>query len=162
MKPSIVCLILMCAIALSGCIVTVDSDGGHPYPHPHDDTTLAEIDAVSHLSFESGKLNGYQDIASRPQLSADAQVYLVQRSLENLSFETSKQSVVMTLIENPGFVAEAKRAILENLDAFSFESSKQSILSALNKRGPVPSGMVEIPIETTTTVEVEVGYGSDL
>ena len=89
------------------------------------------------------------------------QVYLVDRSLAELSFESSKQSVMMTLINNPCFLAEGKRAIIDNLDAFSFESSKQSILNALNRRGPVPSGMVAVPVETETTVEVEIGYGTE-
>ena len=146
-----------------GCSVTIGTRGGYPHPRPaNDDVTLSEIDAVSRLSFESGKLSAYQDIASSPHLSADAQMYLVERSLDEMSFESSKQSVVMTLINNPCFLAEGKGAIIDNLDAFSFESSKQSILRALSKRGPVPSGLAEVPVETETTVEVEVGYGETL
>ena len=156
-------LILMClAAVIGGCSVTAGSGSRHRHPVGYTDITLSEIDAVSQLSFESSRLSAYQDIASRPQLSADVQVYLVEQSLKMLSFESSKQSIVMTLVHNPCFMAEGKQAIIDNLNAFSFESSKQAVLAALNKRGSVPSGTMPQPVEVETTVEIEVGYGEQL
>ena len=53
-----VILIVMSTLTLiCGCSVTIGSGGGHPHPRPYDDVTLSEIDAVSGLSFESGKLS---------------------------------------------------------------------------------------------------------
>ena len=149
------CVLLSGLIFLGGCSVTIGTGGGRRGPERpchHGDVTISEIDAVSQLSFESGKFNAYRNIASRPKLSAPAQVYLVQKSLDELSFESSNNAVIMTLIDNPDFLAEGKQAIFDNLDAFSFDSSKQSILSALDRRGHVPSARHahdRAPMETT-------------
>ena len=153
--------VLLCVMIVSGgCSVTIGTGPGPDrVPRrscPDQDVTLSEIDAVSQLSFDSGKLDAYKDIAARPQLSAPAQAYLVQRALDDLSFESSRLVVVQTLIKNPDFLAEGKQAILDNLTAFSFDSSKQSVLTALNKRGPVPSGrQARRMIQPETTVEIE-------
>jgi len=161
------CVLLPGLIFWGGCSITIGTGGGPSggrrgpsRPSRYEDVTISEIDAVSQLSFDSGKLEAYRSIASRPKLSASAQVYLVQKSLDDLSFESSKQAVIMALINNPDFLAEGKQAILDNLDVFSFDSDKQSILKALNRRGPVPSArraQDHVPVETT----VEVGIGTE-
>ena len=68
---------------------------------------------------------------------------------------------MLTLIANPDFLAEGKRAILDNLNRLSFDNAKERVLEALNRRGYVPSGDIQNPVETETTVEVEVGYGTE-
>ena len=96
--------------------------------------TIAEIDAVTRLSFDSERKTGYESIAAREGLGAAAQVHLVEAVLDRLSFDNAKEQVLLTLIENPDFCRAAKREILERIDSLAFESSKKKILKAINDR----------------------------
>lgn len=96
--------------------------------------TIAEIDAVSRLSFDSERKTGYERIAAREGLGAAAQVHLVGAVLDSLSFDNAKEQVLLTLIENPDFCSAAKRRILERIDSLAFESSKKKILDAIGLR----------------------------
>jgi hypothetical protein len=122
----------------TGCFVVVREEKG--YPTAPDvvcvptDAAVEEIDAVGKLSFESGRLEGYQRIAARRRLNDSVQAYLVDAIFDKLSFESSKEAALMTLIKNPCFSLTARQAILNNLERLSFESTKTRILRAIDKR----------------------------
>lgn len=124
--------LLVSAICLGGCVVIVDEETRGP--SGPDDETIAEIDAVGKLSFDSDREQGYQRIAAREGLSPEAQVHLVEAALGRLSFENAKEDVLLTLIENPDFSRAAERTILEKLDKLTFASSKKRILKAISDR----------------------------
>lgn len=120
------------ALCVGGCFVLVDEEtrrarGGS-------DATIAEIDAVGELSFDSERKKGYERIAERQGLSPGAQVHLVEAVLGKLSFDNAKEQVLLTLIENPDFCSAAEREILERIDRLAFESSKKKVLKAISRR----------------------------
>jgi len=126
----------MPAMFLNGCFVIVDEqtrEPGGPVTHLPDDT-IAEIDAVGKLSFDSDREQAYKRIAARQGLSAEAQVHLVEASLGRLSFDNARENVLLTLIANPDFSRAAERMILEKLDKLAFPSSKNRILKAISDR----------------------------
>ena len=128
--------LLVSAICLGGCIFIVDEETrgpGRPGTYSPDDT-IAEIDAVGKLSFDSDREQGYERIAARQGLSAEAQVHLVEAALGRLSFDNAKEDVLLTLIENPDFSSDAERTILEKLDKLAFANSKKKILKAISDR----------------------------
>lgn len=122
----------------SGCLVVVKEEKRYP-PAPDvvcvpTDAAVEEIDAVGKLSFESGRTEGYQRIAARRNLDDTVQAYLVEAIFDKLSFESSKEAALMTLIKNPCFSLTARQAILNHLERLSFESTKTRILRAVDKR----------------------------
>ncbi|MHC4647012.1 MAG: hypothetical protein ACYTBJ_16065 [Planctomycetota bacterium] len=127
---------VMSALSLAGCIIVSD-EREHPQQPPKD-VTILEIDAVSKMALESSRLQGYERIAKRAGLSDATQAYLVEAVFEDLSLESSKLNVLLTLIRNPGFRAAGERAMLENLDKLALESSKRMILDAINRRKTQP------------------------
>ena len=122
----------------TGCVVVVKEE--KKYPPPPDvvcvptDAAVEEIDAVGKLTFESDKLQGYRRIAARHNLDETVQAYLVEVIFDKLSFESSKEAALMTLIKNPCFSLTARQAILNNLERLSFESTKARILRAIDER----------------------------
>jgi hypothetical protein len=137
MKKTLLILLLF-VVWLTGCVVVVKEEKTHP-PKPDiiyvsAEATIEEIDVISKLSFESDRLNGYKRIAARQELSDEAQAYLVQAIFGKLSFESSKEVALMTLIENPCFSAAGRHAILSRLERLHFENSKTRILKAINER----------------------------
>ena len=122
------------AICLGGCIVIVDEETRGPRAYSPDDETITEIDAVGKLSFDSDRKQGYERIAAREGISAEAQVHLVEAALGKLSFDNAKEDVLLTLIENPDFSSAAERTILEKLDKIAFSSSKKRFLKAISDR----------------------------
>jgi hypothetical protein len=122
----------------TGCMVVVKEEKKYP-PAPDvvcipTDAVVEEIDAVGKLSFESGRLEGYQRIAARRRLNDTVQAYLVEVILDKLSFESSKEAALMTLIGNPCFSLDGRQAILNHLERLSFESTKTRILKAIDER----------------------------
>jgi hypothetical protein len=121
-----------------GCAVIVSEQEKYPddtrveYPSPDEETD--EIDAVGKMAFDSDRHEAYRRIAARHGLTEPAQVYLVEAVFDNLSFESAKQDVLLTLISNPGFSRAAERAILGRLDELGFESNKRKILKAVSER----------------------------
>lgn len=134
-------LVIILILAGTGCSVTVGGGGESRWPVERraDTATLTEIDAAASLTFDSGKQKAFTGIASRPYLSAEAQVYLVKKAMRALTFDDAKRDVLLTLVKNPYFLAEGKQAVLENLNALTFDSGKQKVLEAINRRGYVPS-----------------------
>ena len=118
---------------LGGCLFVV-SDETHDHGGGSAGATIAEIDAVGKLSFDSERKKGYERIAERDGLSPRAQVYLVEAAIGKLSFDNAKEEVLLTLIENPDFSNAAEREILESIDRLAFESSKKKILKAISDR----------------------------
>ncbi len=86
------------------------------------------------LSFESDRKQGYERIAGREGLSAEAQIHLVESVCDKLSFDSAKEEVLLTLIANPSFCSEAEQAILDRLDRLAFEISRKKILEAISER----------------------------
>ena len=114
------------AIFITGCSSTYDSET------IYDDSTIKEISAVREMNFESNKTDAYTRIASRTDLSEAAQVRLVKTVFDELSFDSSKSTVLLTLIDNPAFCPAAETAIMKRLGRLSFESTKNNILTAVN------------------------------
>jgi len=127
---------IILATFLNGCIVVLDEETRGPdRPGTHlPDDTIAEIDAVGKLSFDSDREQGFERIAAREGISAEAQVHLVEAALGRLSFDNAKEDVLLTLIKNPDFSRAAERVILEKLDKLAFASSKNKILKAISDR----------------------------
>ncbi len=132
----LICLVLI----LPGCLVIVSEEETEPVPVPppadcpYAEDTIAAIDAVSQLSFDSKKREAYIDIAHRKHLCDAPQVHLVHAALSHLSFENSQEAVLMELINHPQFSPAAEKAILDNIDKLSFEHSKSRIMKAINAR----------------------------
>lgn len=127
----LVVVLIASAVCLAGCLIISADEDVTCVP---DDPTIAEVNAVSKLSFDADRQRAYKRIAAREGLSQAAQVHLVKEALDNLSFEAAKEDVVLTLIRNPGFSSAAESAILKRLGKFSFENSKNKILEAINQR----------------------------
>ena len=137
MKKSLLAVTLMIlAACLAGCLVIVDEETRGPKDRPPEPTerTIAEIDAVSKLTFDSDKREGYKRIAARAGISPDAQVYLVEATFAKLVFDNAKEDVLLTLIGNRSFSEAAEQTILENLDRLPFDNSKQKVLRAISER----------------------------
>jgi hypothetical protein len=137
MKKSLLAIgLFIVAVCAGGCVVVVNEETREPKGRSHlpADQTIAEIDAVSKLSFESDRKQGYKRIAQRQGLCAEAQVHLVETALSKLAFDSAKEEVLLALIENPDFSHTAEQVILEDLNKLAFESSKKKILEAISKR----------------------------
>ena len=130
MKISLIVFALfVSALLLGGCTLFVDKG-----TEGSEDATVAEIDAVSKLSFASERKEGYERIAVREGLTARAQVRLIEAILDNLAHDSAKQEVLLTLIANPNFSGAAERKIQGQLDKLAFESTKKRILQAISDR----------------------------
>lgn len=136
-QVTLFCAVVLAAITMQGCIAIHTEEERMP-PRPSrreaDDVTVREIDAVSKLSFDNNRRDGYRNIAARDELSDRAQVRLVDAIFKHLSFENMKVDVLLTLIENPCFSPAAKGAILDRLDRLEFENHRTQILQTLNRR----------------------------
>ena len=130
MKISLIVFTLFVSASwLGGCTVFVDkgTEGSA-------DVTVAEIDAVSKLSFASERKEGYGRIAVREGLTTQAQVRLIEAILDNLAHDSAKQEVLLTLIANQSFSDAAERKIQGQIERLAFESSKKKILQAISDR----------------------------
>ncbi len=148
--------ILILTLSLSGCIVSIGSGGRKHDPdcvHVHNtDSVIAEIDAAGRLFSDSDKADIYTAIAQRRGLSSKAQSYLVKEAFRHLFSESSKEKVILALIENPCFDDVGKKAVLASLRRFFSDSSKKRVLQAINRREQMPE---VIEVEMTTEVIVE-------
>ncbi len=138
MKRSVLFVgLFLAAVVLNSCIVVVREEKTHrrppPVEYPSTDDTI-EIDAIGKLSFDADRHSAYKRIAAREGLCASSQAYLVEAAFKNLSFESAKVDVLLTLIENPNFSPATKNAILSQLERLSFESNKREIIEAMNER----------------------------
>ncbi len=148
--------LLILTLSLSGCIVAIGS-GGRKHDrdnvHVHNtDSVISEIDAAGRLFSDSDKADIYTAIAQRQMLSSKAQSYLVKEAFRHLFSESSKEKVVLALIENPCFDDVGKKAVLANLRRFFSDSNKKRILQAINRREQAPK---VVEVEMTTEIIVE-------
>ena len=121
---------------LGGCIV-IDTEKDESWRSSvvePADVTMREIDTVGQLSLEDNRREAYARIARRHNLSADAQVHLIEAVFEHLSLEDAKMSVLLTLVHNRCFRSEAKGALLDRLDGLALEDSRREILDAMSKK----------------------------
>ncbi len=139
---------------LAGCIVSLGSHSHHEHGcyiedclPSEGDPVFAEIHAAGRLGFDSSRVEALTNIARRPDLTPAAQTYLVRTTMLRVSFESSKQALLMALIKNPAFSHAAKRCILRHLSHLKFDATKTAILKAMRKR-PAPAGSPDG--ETTT------------
>jgi len=134
MKNSLLVAWLFASVmCLVGCVVAVKEETWKPVGLSTD-TTVAEIDAVGELSFESDRKQAYERIAAREGLSDESQVHLAEAALDKLTFDNAKEEVLLALTANPSFCGAAEQAILESLDKLAFESSRKKVLKAINDR----------------------------
>ena len=119
---------------LNGCIVIdtekTESTCRTEVAEP-ETVTIREIDAVGKLSSDSNREDGYKRIARRHGLSTAAQVHLIEAVFENLSRDSAKEKVLLTLIHNRCFRSEAKTAILDRIDGLARESSREKVMDAM-------------------------------
>ncbi len=135
----------LAAVFLTGCIVfSVERKNPPPPPAPEvvvvpsasaDSVVLAEIEAAAKLDFDSSRLTALNNIASRTNLSAAAQVCLVSHVFKRLDFDSSKITVLNTLVGNPGFCNAAKQTVLTDLSKLSYDNDRASLLASINQRG---------------------------
>lgn len=131
---------LTCLLMLSGCLVIVKEEKTEPVPAPiptdcpYAGETITAIDAVATMSFDSDKRRAYTAIARRKHLCDAPQVHLVGAVFKHLSFENSREAVLMTLINNPEFSPAGEQAVLRNIDKLSFDSTRSRIIKAINGR----------------------------
>lgn len=174
-KAGFLWIALLLSVCLSGCVTVSETPRRSQPLWSNDQTVIAEIDAASNLMFDDAKTRALTDIAARRQLSARAQVYLVRTAMGSLMFDNAKQRVMLVLIDNPYFVREGKKAVLDHVDEFMFDSTRQSILQALSRRGTLPSeddllgrmNSQNLPpqapsIETEVTIDFSVSTGANL
>ena len=130
--------VLTSALMLAGCMVIVkDEHRVPPAPDPQCTVaadTIAQIDAAGKMSFDSDKESAYKAIARRNHLCDAPQVHLVMAVFKELNFESSQESVLLTLIQNPEFSTAGERAILDRIDRLHFDSTKSRVLKAINAR----------------------------
>jgi len=127
-------------IALAGCIVVgVDHNSAPPavmVPSTTvDSVAFAEIDAASKLDFENARVGALIPIASRTNLTATSQVYLVNTTMKRLDFDNDKITVLKTLIGNQAFCNPAKQTILTSMGKLNFDNDRAGLLASLNARG---------------------------
>ncbi len=148
--------LLILTLSLSSCIVAIGNKGHKHDPdcvHVRDtNSVIAEIDAAGRLFSDSDKADIYTAIAQRRGLSSKAQSYLVKEAFRHLFSESSKEKVIIALIENPCFDDVGKKAVLANLRRFFSDSSKKRVLQAINRREQMPK---VIEVEMTAEIAVE-------
>ena len=133
-----VAFVAVSTVLIAGCAVIISEREKYPddtrVEYGSLDEEIDEIDAVSKMAFDSDRREGYKRIAARQGLTEPAQVYLVEAVFDNLSFESAKEDVLLTLIGSPGFGGAAEQAILQRLGELNFESDKRKILKAISER----------------------------
>ena len=125
------------ATCLQSCVVVIDDEqcnSRESRKQRHPDETITEIDAAGKLVLESHKRDAYIKIAERDYLSPEGQIHLVKATHKNLVLESSKEDVLLTLINNPSFCPAGEQTILNGLDNLVLESDKRNILNAISER----------------------------
>jgi len=137
MKKLLACFAVAILGVLTGCVIVSEPEEPPVVLRPGsaEASTFAEIDAAGRLSFDSSRTSALKSIASRTNLSEMAQVHLVDTVFRRIGFESSRMSVLQTLIENEAFAHAAKQRLLANLSKLDFDSDRAAVLRMLDKRG---------------------------
>ena len=97
------------SILLSGCIFvssskTESTPQGHPkspcVQAPPVNSTIAEIDAAGKLNTDSARLEIYEAIARRPNLSQRERICLINAAQKHLHTDSARKQVLLILVNN--------------------------------------------------------------
>jgi len=103
-KTLLMSALFLLSCSVGGCFVVIGNRSEKCPPDytkdPQVAATIAEIDAVSKLSFESHRVKAYKAIASRPNLGPRERMHLMDAVNKHLSFDSHRQEVLMILLEN--------------------------------------------------------------
>jgi hypothetical protein len=124
------CYALVMVIAgLVGC-------GGSNWRTSHDQPEvvaeqIAAIDLAASARFDAQRATQLEQIARDPDLDADAQVCLIDVTMDRVNLETHQERVLLALVRNPRCTDQVKRRIVGMLDQFEFDATRQRLLRAL-------------------------------
>ncbi|MHC4637272.1 MAG: hypothetical protein ACYTBP_07565 [Planctomycetota bacterium] len=98
-------LVIGLAVGMSGCVVSIGGECGKCGKRAIVEggemtATMAEIEAVSSLISEGSKAEGYRALAQRGDLSEPERICLIKAVEENLITDSSKEEILMVLIQN--------------------------------------------------------------
>lgn len=108
-KTAFVISLFILSVSLSGCIVVSSNKTQSPnqksdktscIQSPQDKMTMAEIDAARGLHTDPARLEIYQAIAKRPNLSPQVRIHLIEESKRNLHTDSARKQVLLTLVNN--------------------------------------------------------------
>lgn len=127
-------------LLLSGCVIAIGGGSKEVvytcYPPGAVKSPAAqEIDASAKLSFETSRVEVLERIATQPGLMPTDQLYLIQAIFQQLSFDSNREKLLVSLIHNPSFNLESRQAVLARISELSFESTRTYILQELHNRG---------------------------
>ncbi|HRT87664.1 MAG: hypothetical protein ACOYLD_08620 [Anaerohalosphaeraceae bacterium] len=152
----IMCLVTLIALAIGtgGCFIATGNSAHCKSPDvpcgtiADDGSAIAEIDAAAKLFSDADKTDVFKDIARRRDLGGKSQAHLVKTAMRSIFSDSSKEEVLLAVIENPCFNNAGKKAVLANLNHIFSDSRKKRILKAINNRQ-----MQSPPVEVEVTVE---------
>ena len=103
-KTAFISTLFILSILLSGCII-VSSNKTHPPQQecpkpPQTNATIAEINAARGLHTDSARLEIYEAIAKRPNLSPEERIHLIEESKLNLHTDSARKQVLLILVNN--------------------------------------------------------------
>ncbi len=104
-KIAFVGTLLAVSVLLSGCIIVSSNKTQKAAKdcdtQPQTNVTIAEIDAARGLHTDSARLEIYEAIAKRPNLSPQERIHLIEESKKNLHTDSARKKVLLTLVNNP-------------------------------------------------------------
>ncbi|MHC4926793.1 MAG: hypothetical protein ACYTER_05600 [Planctomycetota bacterium] len=101
-KAAFISMLLIVPILLSGCII-ISSNKTQPKESSktnQTNATIAEIDAARGLNSDSAKLEIYEVIAKRTNLSSQERIHLIEESEKQLHSDSAKKKVLLVLVNN--------------------------------------------------------------
>ncbi|MEQ8763577.1 MAG: hypothetical protein RL885_06600 [Planctomycetota bacterium] len=97
---------------------------------------------VASLTFTQDRIEVLGALARRVDLPAELQVGIVHFVLNEIAYSNDQMIVLQSLIENPGFCAEAQRTILEHVELLGFASDRRRL-----KRLLAPEDSLAAPVD---------------
>jgi len=109
-RTSIVVIVIAALLMSSGCVFSIGGGKGSCPPVPECkacaaqivSSTCLEIDAAGKLSSEESRLEIYQALAQRPNLTATERAHLVEAVTRHLNTEENRAAVLLLLAQNEG------------------------------------------------------------
>ena len=98
-------LVIGLVVGMCGCVVSIGGDcskcGKRAIVEGGEMTaTMAEIEALGSLISEGSKADGYMALAQRGDLSEAERICLLKAVEDNLISDSSKEEILMVLIQN--------------------------------------------------------------